>query len=302
MRWATLGVAALVLLAGCAGSGHKKADDARFSDLGLQATSTTGVIRGVVVDDAIRPVANATVYLSGQKGGEPKQASSSGQGAFAFSGLDPGTYFLQVKKGGFLMAQQSVDVVAGVAEPPVVKVQLLPDPGYIKPYTESFVFDGFMQCSAGAAADSGDYGVENACSESPGGVQPFANDKTFVQYPLSGKPQWVQAEMVWTSTQAVSKSMNHNFAIADASELDGWKDLSVDGQSPLVNTMDEKTAATYIDNGTLTERIFPWTDSYPGPVVSIQQKFQVFTTVFYGYEPPSGWMLSNGDAIPPPPA
>jgi hypothetical protein len=299
---------ALLLLAGCASHAPRPAsDDSAFKDMALQATATTGVIRGVVVDEAVRPLANATIALTGQKGGLPATASSNLQGAFAFDKLDPGTYFLQIHKLGYVTAQQSTDVVAGVSDPAVVKIQLVPDASFVKPFSESFVYDGFIQCSAGGTVDSGDYGIDNACSDPgvPPVPNPFSDDHSFVQYQLSGRPTWVQSEMVWSSTQAASKSLNLNFAIPSGDALanpDGWDDLSVVGQSPLLNTMDAKTADHYVDgNGTLTIRVFPWSDSYPGPVLALEQKFQVFTTVFYGYAPPAGWMLSNGDPVPAPP-
>src|SRR5687768_679344 len=50
-------------LAGCAGGGgggsSDPAPDVDFEDLDLKATATTGRIRGVVVDSAIRPVGDA---------------------------------------------------------------------------------------------------------------------------------------------------------------------------------------------------------------------------------------------------
>src|SRR5688500_16195818 len=117
---------AVSLLAGCSSpsGGSPSEDGPTFDDLGLQATSSTGVIRGVVVDDAIRPIAGAKVTLLGEA---PKDAVTTDQGTFGFDGLPAATYFLKVHKVGFADAQQSADVVAGVADPPIVKVQLLAD-------------------------------------------------------------------------------------------------------------------------------------------------------------------------------
>lgn len=303
MRVASVGIVAVFLLAGCAGN-HPKAssNDQAFDGLDLQATSTTGILRGVVVDQAIRPIAGALVQLAPGAPDE-KSTKTTDLGAFAFDGLPAGTYFVHVQKGGYAPAQQSADVVAGVSDPPAMKVQLLPDASYTPPYVETYVFDGFIECSFGGAADSGDYGVENACSESVGPLTPFSNSQTFVQYNLSKAPTWVQSEAVWESTQAASKSLDLNFAIADASELDGWKDLSVDGPSPLLNTMDNGTAATYDGkDNVLTLRVFPWTDAYPGPIVALEQKFTVYTHVFYGFQPPADWRFSSGDPVPLPPA
>src|ERR1041385_538006 len=104
----------LVLLAGCSGSPHKKAsndpaDQANFDQLGLHATDKTGVIRGVVFDEAIKPVANATVNLTA--GTTAAGVTHTGaDGAFGFSDLEPGTYFLHANKTGFIEVQQSAEV------------------------------------------------------------------------------------------------------------------------------------------------------------------------------------------------
>ena len=302
MRVAAFAVLGLFLLAGCSnGGGKDAAQEQAFEELGAEATKTTGILRGVVVDDAIRPIAGASILLRGGDSGDQRMATNE-QGLFAFDGLAPGSYLVSASKGGYVPAQGSSDVVAGVNDPPILKLLLQPDASFKAPYFEQYVFDGFIECSFGAAVDAGDYGVENACSESVQDVQPFVNSQTFVQYQLSGSPAWVQSETVWESTQAASRSLNHNFAYPDEDELDGWADLGVDGPSPLLNTMDADTAAKYSPDGTLTIRMFPWTDEYPGPIIALQQRFTVVTTIFYGYEPPMGWLAASGDAVPQPPA
>jgi len=316
VRRAAALLAIALLLAGCT-SGHK-ADASGgvptpdFGTLDLQATATTGVVRGVVVDNAIRPLANASVKLT--PGGQAARSDASG--AFGFDDLAPGTYFLTVAKPGFMPAQQSVDVVAGVKAPPVVKFQLLPDAAFKPPYYEQFVFDGFIECSFGAGAVVS-YLYLSACSfeqGTPAGeVKPFPNDRFANAETLSGYPTWVQSEMTWDSTQTVSHSLSHSFYYDDPNEADGEKDLAVDGPSPLVNTMDNATAKQYIEglhyqpgqNLTLGQRIFTVADGGefgPGPAITVEQKFQVYTTVFYGYKPADTWRFSSGDPVPPPPA
>src|SRR5690348_1474885 len=109
------------LLAGCASNpptSTATGPQPTFDELGLEATSSTGVIRGLVVDDAIRPVPGVKVSVNSQP---PAETTTTDQGTFGFDGLAPGTYFLQVSKPGYIAGQQSVDVVAGVAEPPIAK-------------------------------------------------------------------------------------------------------------------------------------------------------------------------------------
>ena len=293
----------LTALAGCSGGGDDVVDDADFKDLDLKATSTKGLIRGVVVDDAVRPLVGAKVSL--QSAGGPLEAVTSGEGLFGFDELDPGTYFIFASKAGFKATQTSTDVVAGVDDPPIIRVLLAPDASFVAPFAQQYVFDGFMECSTGAGLGAGGYVYGNACSFSP---EAFPNDRVSVNYALGAAPTWVQSETVWQSTQAVSNWLSQSFYYTDAGEDDSIKDLSAEGQSPLVNTMDAETALEFTTGeGAATDhdlriRVFTVATDGTGPALTFQQRFTVYTTVFYGYEPPAGWTLSDSGEIPLPPS
>jgi hypothetical protein len=179
------------LLAGCAGNGSPQgtsATEPTFDDLDLDATATTGVIRGIVVDDAIRPVAGAKVTL---KGDAPRETTSTEAGTFGFDSLAPGPYFLTVSKPGFSEAQASAEVVAGVAEPPIVKVLLNVDAANL-PYFEAYVFSGFIECMTPNVALCG---LVNGVVEIATGTQNVTQDISQVRYPLSkvppgSRPRW----------------------------------------------------------------------------------------------------------------
>jgi hypothetical protein len=297
----------LVALAGCASSGDPPADEvtpADFEELELEATDTKGIVRGVVVDDAIRPIGGASIELRG--GATTRSTESSPDGLFGFDELDPGTYFLQVSRAGFRTTQVSAEVVAGVEDPPILRVLLATDLSFVAPFYEQYIFEGFIECSTGAAAGGG-YAYLSACSSSE---ELFPNDKFATSYDLRQYPDWVQSEMVWESTQALSRSLAHNFHYPDPDETDGQKDLSVEGESPLTNTMDNGTAKEYIegldfepgDNLTLRMRIFTRATDGTGPALTLQQRFTVYTTIFYGYLPPEGWTLRETGEVPPPPS
>jgi hypothetical protein len=300
-----VGLLVALALAGCSDGGGGK-DDPTFDELDLQVTDTTGLVRGVVVDDAIRPLANATVTLRQPEGRPDLTTRTPDTGIFAFDELPAGTYFLFVARLGYITAQTSADVVAGVREPEIIKVVLAPDRSFVAPFYEQFVFDGFIECSTGAAAGGG-YAYLSACSSSE---ELFPNDHFNDAQIVSGYPDWVQAEMVWESTQALSQSLAHNFHYPDGDETDGQKDLSVEGTSPLINTMDNATAKEYLEgldfeegsNLTLRQRIFTRATDGTGPALTLQQRFTVYVTIFYGYVPPTDWKFIESGEVPPPPA
>src|ERR1041385_8203063 len=94
---------ASVAFAGCAGSARSPSGDP-LQDVHVAATATTGVIRGIVVDIAIHPVAGARTL----------RTNSSATGAFGFQGLPAGTYFIEAHRRGYATSRTGVDVEAGV--------------------------------------------------------------------------------------------------------------------------------------------------------------------------------------------
>lgn len=300
------------VLAGCSGSDPPSADqpdDAAFDDLGLAASETTGVIRGVVVDEAIRPVPGATVSLSG---GAAKDTTSNAEGLFGFADLEPGPYFVRVEKAGFVAAQASAEVVAGVSEPEILKVLLTADPSTV-PYVSTYVFDGFIECSFSLVA------VGFAACSSVGQL----NDRFITVYPLDRPPQWVQSEMVWQSTQAISPELDLVYsAPGEGALLDNYAEAW--GVSPLLIQVNETLAAERgLGSGTdLMIRVFnqPIEGTETGDPVggddcldrpalggcttglgaTVEQGFTIITNAFYGFTPDPAWRYVDSGPYPTP--
>src|SRR5688500_494871 len=122
--WAVLmaTLVATVVVAGCSGGGgEEEATASDFEDLGLEATPTTGVLLGGVVDQAIRPLADVDITVTKPDGGELKDKTDEA-GRFAFEGLPPGGYIVHARHPSYTAQQASTVVEAGVAEPPVVRI------------------------------------------------------------------------------------------------------------------------------------------------------------------------------------
>lgn len=318
-----LAATVLILLAGCASSGDSVSDEeqAAFEDLDLAATETTGLIRGVVVDEAIRPLVGATVEARGPNG-EDLSATTGEVGAFGFDGLQPGTYFLKVRKLGYHEVQQSAEVVAGVAEPAAVKVVLPADAAGI-PYSVTLSWDGFVQCStdAVAACAGPDAASQVTCLATSGGQPPIPPSPVPVcmgnvtgedfdeWFLIDGVPTFVQVEMAWESTQTVSKTFSINVRAAERETyLGGFYEFSIDGASgpsPLTVKVDEEE----IEDSELGNRTGLITAVFSGAAEGnptgiggfmVQQRFSVFVTVFYGYTPPEDWTFVATGEVPPP--
>ncbi len=293
---ALLAVALLVALAlaGCTQEGATLdagsfVDESEFE--GVEATATTGVIRGVVVDEAVRPIAGAAITLAGD---DPREATSSEAGAFAFAGLEPGTYFLTTTKIGYSSVQTSVDVVAGVQEPPITKVLLVADPTST-PFVTSATLDGFIECSVRTPA------IGYALCEGIG------NDNVVHDLALDGVPTFAQGELVWDSTQALGDELSFNWR-KTGTDTDY---IDTEGPSPLL-LQANNTLLAKNDVGTeqpLRSVIFsghnPLTEP-PGGIlwgvgVQFQQKFTIYLHVFYNFEPQPDWRFTaNGPPEVPP--
>jgi len=299
----TIAILLAALLAGCADPAEPKTDEEDFGELGLEADGDTGVIRGVVVDEAIRPIAGVSVALSGAGEG---QTTSNEEGLFGFSRLQPGTYFVSASKAGFKAVQQSVEVVAGVREPPIAKVLLTPD-NSTAPFVQTYAFDGYIECSGSFVAA----GVA-LCS-----LAGLPNDRFLAEYVVDQPPQWIQSEMHWSSTQALSPELDLVYSQpGEGALMDNWAEDY--GPAPLLIQVDEAGAAnrSIVAGNDLMLRVFnqpiqgtePST-CVPRPVlggcltgvgVTLSQRFQVFTNLFYGYAPPPEWRFAETGVYPPP--
>lgn len=304
------------VVAGCSGggsSGAQEGEDPLASGAPqLEATSTTGVLRGVVVDEAIRPIGNATVRLTGPQEGE---AVTGPDGFFGFSGLQPGTYFVKASKLAYAEAQASAEVRAGVDDPPVVKVQLTFLPSEA-PFAFGIKYEGFAECIVPGA---------NLCfilnfypCFAAGQCNNLTNDDSwfFIYDSLVAQqrhPDWTQLEFVWETTQPVTDWLT--FRVSAHSPDDGAgvdeRRINPSGKSPVVASLNRTQAEEWdlgTEEGFSVETFSGGTDLTCGGLPAracvgfvLNQRIDYYFHMFYGFLPPEGWQFSV-DGLPAPPA
>jgi Carboxypeptidase regulatory-like domain len=312
-RVAVLGL--VLALAGCTEAAEPgPTTDQAFSGLDLTPTSSTGIIRGVVVDEAIRPLAGVRVELTG-----PQTASttSTADGLFGFEGLAPGDYFLAASRDGYQAVQQGATVVAGVADPPIVRLLMPADPT-TAPFVTLHRFDGFIECSFSLVAAG-----FSACSTGP--LASTFNDAFSVSYEVEEVPDWVQSETVWESAQPVSPALTLLWTMnGQDALLANWGE--VEGASPLVlmadrTRIDEVGLGSTLDcpteagPGCLYIRVFnaPIEGTNQGCIprpalggcttgagATVEQTFTTFSNLFYRFTPQPGWLfITDGAHVVP---
>ncbi len=284
MRTALALILVTFLVAGCSDGGKGPAqDDGPASVQNVEVTSTTGAIRGVVIDETITPIAAALITITGLD----RNASSADDGGFVVNDLEPGTYFLTASKQGFSAVQTSATVEAGV-EPPVLKI-VLPRLAGNQSYANTQQWSGFTQCAVSATAV-----FFQACGLVDGRFINF--------FTIDSIPTFMQAEMFWDSTQAVTPKLQLNFYKGGTTD---WK--AVAGESPLLLTAyGEEFVEAKTENATDNPmRVSPpyaqcsggllnptTCDPQTFAIVNVNQGYEVFLTQFYGFTPRDGWLLA----------
>lgn len=275
-------------LAGCSdGAPAEDPEDELFEE--TQDLSTgKGLIRGVVVDASILAVPDARVVVQGQD----LETQSGENGAFTFTDVEPGTYFLEVSKAGWSRVQQSVEVQADVEKPPVAKILLERIPGS-EPRAVTLSQEGIIICSIGEPL------ADHSCDVT-------GDQKTDIVFDIEGAPDWIQTEIMWESTQPAGDNLYVIQGVCACDGLPGF-DQRFDETSNALSVHTARADPGFLDahdvGGAAKQLYVDVSASGPtlGTGLALDQGFTVYATYFYNIEAPAeDWRFTSDGPYPTP--
>ncbi|HUR61917.1 MAG TPA: carboxypeptidase-like regulatory domain-containing protein [Candidatus Thermoplasmatota archaeon] len=260
-----------------------------FDDILLAAEPGKGIVRGIVTDPAVRPLAGVNVTLRDAG----RHALTDAQGRFGFSDVEPGVHFLAARKLGYSEVQASVEVKADDKEPRLTQLRLDAIPG-MGPYVSLLKWDGFMQCSFIVAGAFG-----TGCLLTI--AVPTGDDSRFYST-VDGTPTFLQNELRWTPTQTLGTNLcMRTYASKDI----GGKLLGPDtcGPDPILQSYNAtQLKAAGVGEAPGIERVVYVASYFPANAAgfALNQDFTVFTHLFYNFAPPEGWTFGkDGEPVVP---
>lgn len=296
-----------LLLSGCAQSAPEDApQEDVFEDKQGQVDASTGLIRGVVVDETITPVAGVEVLL---KATEPQSVETDDEGRFLFEKLAPGTYVLEASKPLYAGVSFNAAVVAGDATPDIVRVQIsqLFDAA---PSMLPIRHDGYFTCSQNGASVF--YSSSPCTTVTP--ATNFLTDGTAPEertWHADVPAGWVSQvfEMTWTPSAAATGQHMGLVISTYKPDRDGFHWFAnMEGPNPLHGRLD--VGELHATAGDVEPRMVPaegMTDmsffasvrrDTAAPALAIQQSFEVYVHQFINCIAPDDWSIYAGDEDP----
>lgn len=292
----------VALLAGCAQAPEPASDGA--------GATVPGTLAGVVIDEAIRPIAGAAVAVPALPDLAP--VLTGDDGGFVLSELAPGVVILQVTKDGYLSQTVQAEAPAADEEAALLQVQLAASLESA-PYATVETFDGFIDCGAGSSAVFGfTFACQNTvqaafpvvCNGSPpvpptGICLPTADP--YVHPQATGNMSMVQTELVWTPSAGSADLLLLTYVLDSNRQVVPHAGSSVSGPSYLVSRLNATQLRDFgLTSGNQFGIFVSVGPTQPANVV-VQQSYRIVHTTAYRFEFEQDWtFVEDGAPVPPP--
>src|SRR5688572_22385497 len=221
-------------------------------------------VSGIVVDDAVRPLAGVRVTLDGNA-----TNVTGADGEFLFPGVSAGAHTVLAELDGFLPKQASADAQPGAAP---LRIVLSPIPAPAG-YNQTYSFVGFIQAGTGLAS--------SLLDRLPGG-NPANGTGCTCEFTVTadGPVRAFVVEAVWED----------NVPHPDGPTAYRWR-IGAEEPPVTVSAYDPSPVKVEVNGGAFGPAVTRFVVGLDPDAAwpAAQQEFQMAVTLFYGQAPPPGF-------------
>jgi hypothetical protein len=249
------------LLAGCGGKGATTVEVApgQVVELTAPPKPSRGIVSGIVGDDAVYPLANATIFILGLG----LNTTTDPNGRFAIVDVPPGIYILEGSLKNHASAQTTVDVQAGEVAKAVL---LLPRVPPTDPYHATVQHETFIDAWAAFLRMGG-------------------NTSTLDIVLDPSEARTMVLEATWSGTVVATGSTAFDFSLQTSDN----KEVVA---GPAGNPFSVHLDARILPPG---RQSFLFSVQPRLDAVLLQSEGRLYATVFYNAEAPPQWSMLAGD-------
>jgi hypothetical protein len=248
------------LLAGCQDRGPTTIEVApgQVIEVTEAPKPSRGIVSGIVGDDALYPLANATVFVLGLG----LNTTTDKNGRYAILDVPPGIYIVEGSKKDHATVQTTADVRAGEVAKAVL---ILPRTPPTDPYHTTVQQEAYADLYGVIAINTG--------------------NSTTLRIGLDeAQARTLVLEATWDGTVLANNAEPFDFR------------LSTEVREIVADTT-PNPFSTHVDARVLPpqSRLFEFTHEPRPDTIVLQSSARLFATVFYNAEAPPGWSILAGD-------
>lgn len=255
-----------VLLSGCSGDSEEPVEvevaPGQVITVSEAPKPTHGIVSGIVGDDALYPLANATIWVLSLN----LSAQTDANGRFAIVNVPAGIYILEGSKKDHSTVQTTVDVQPGGTARAVLLLTRLPSSD---PYHVTFRQEAFVEATAGGLI--------------------WSADNTTLSFSLD--PSRAVTLVLESAWDGVIQSTQPQPLAYDLQEVGLRSIVAGRASNPFTLHVDARILPPGHDRF-----LFTVETGFMEPTVMAEAHGQLFATLFYNEAAPPGWSVLAGDA------